>query len=941
MYQRIIVFFFGIMFVVGQSLFAQSTLNADAAISNINNEIPVDPSIRIGKLDNGMTYYIKKNAKPENKVDLRLAVNAGSILEDDDQLGLAHFMEHMCFNGTKNFEKNELVSYLQSIGVKFGAHLNAYTSFDETVYILPIPVDDEDKLNKGLQILEDWAFNASLDPEEIEKERGVVIEEWRLGLGADGRMREVWLPVLLKDSRYAERLPIGTKEVLESFKPETIQRFYKDWYRPDLMAVVAVGDIDVDEMEKKIKEQFGKVPAVKKPKKRIEYDMPQHEETLVAIAKDKEATYNRISIYYKHQKESFKTIADYRQQVMNSLYNGMLNQRLNELRQSATPPFMYGGASYGGFLAGIDAYTVTAIAGDNGILTGMESALEESYRVLQHGFTPGELERYKTELLAYMERAYNERDKSESGNYADEYVRNFLEDEPIPGIATEFAIYKEFLPTIKLEEVNALAKKWMTPNNRVVVVTAVEKEGNEVPTKAQITGLLEKVDKKKLEPYVDEVSATALMEELPAAGKIVDEEKKALGVTELTLSNGVKVVLKPTDFKNDEILLDGYSWGGSSLYPDEDYQSVTNADAIMSQSGLKDMNNIALQKLMTGKIASASPYIRQLTQGISGSAAPKDLETMFQLVHLNFTAPRKDPEAFQSYINQNKALYKNLLSNPQYYFMDQASKVMSQNSIRGGGFPTEEDWNNIDLDRSFEIYQERFADASGFTFFLVGNFKVEEIKPLLATYLGSLPALNKDEKWKDLNIRYPEGKVEKIVKKGTEPKSMVRLAVTGYFDYDKKTAYKMTSVAQVLTIKLIERLREEIGGVYGVGASASVQELPVGSYMLNISFPCGPDNVEKLTEAALDELKKLREEGPSEEDLVKIKETQKLEMKENLKQNRFWLSTLRNSYMYDRDYTEIEDYEERIDKLTAEDLKKVAAKYFTLDNYAKMVLIPE
>ena len=523
---------------------------------DLNKEIPFNPNVKTGTLSNGLKYYIQKNAKPEKRVELRLAVNAGSILENDDQLGLAHFTEHMCFNGTKNFKKNDIVNYLQSIGVKFGADLNAYTSFDETVYILPIPSDDKKILDQGFQILEDWAHNVTFEDEEIDKERGVVIEEWRTGRGASQRMRDKYFPVLLKDSRYAQRLPIGTKEILESFKYETVKKFYKDWYRPDLMAVIVVGDIDIAEMEAKIKAHFGKIEATKNPLERKEYNIPDHKETLISIATDKEAPFTQVQLYYKHPEIEMKTLADYRSGIIRRLYNGMLNQRLEELSQSAEPPFIYGYTYYGGFIRSKSAYQSFASVSQDGIIKGLKALLAENQRVQEYGFNASELERYKKEILRSYEKSYNERDKTESANYVYQYINHFLKGEPTPGIEWEYDFLQKVLPSITVEEINQLPKKWISDENRVVIITAPDKEGVNIPTEEEIKAVLKEAESMNITAYEDKVNEEPLIAQTPKAGKVTKETKiAALGATELTLSNGLKVILKPTDFKNDEIMM--------------------------------------------------------------------------------------------------------------------------------------------------------------------------------------------------------------------------------------------------------------------------------------------------------------------------------------------------------------------------------------------------
>jgi len=908
----------------------------------LDGKLPVDPNVTIGKLENGLTYYIRKNSKPEDKVELRLVVNAGSMLEDENQQGLAHFLEHMAFNGTKNFEKNELVSYLQSVGVKFGADLNAYTSFDETVYILPIPSDDEEILNKGLTVLEDWAHNINLTEEEIDKERGVVIEEWRLGQGANQRMRDEWFPVMFKDSRYAERLPIGKKEVLESFDYETLKKFYKDWYRPDLMAVVAVGDIDPATMEKKIKEQFGKIEKVENPKKREFFDVPDHEETFVSVVTDPEASFTQIQLVYKQENEETESLLDYRRDVVYRLYTGMLNQRLDELKQSAEPPFFFASTGHGSMVRTKSNYSSFAVVGENGVENGLNALVTENERVKRYGFTAGELERYKSTLLNRMEQAFNESDKTESSRYASEYIRNFLSNEPIPGIEFEYDFYKKVLPTILIEEVNALSKKWIKDSNQVIVVTGPQKEGVEMPTEEEVREILKEAENEDIEAYEDAEVKSSFMEEKPSPGKVTaTKELETVEATELTLSNGVKVVLKPTDFKNDEILMRAFSYGGQSLYPNEDDENASYASQIINQSGIKDLSVTDIKKMLSGKTVSVNPFIGTLSEGFRGESAPKDFETMLQMVHLYFTQPRKDEASFESFKSKNKMLYGNLMSNPQFFYSDKVSKILTQNHPRGGGFPEPEDLDKIDLDRSFEIYQDRFADAGDFTFFFVGSFNIEEVKPMLEAYLGSLPTTSREETWKDLGIRPPSGVVEEVVNKGKDEKSRVTIVFTGETEYDKQSNYELKSLGELLTNKLIELLREEKGGVYGVGASGSLSRYPYEKYTFRVGFPCSPENAEDLVQATFDQIKAIKDEGVSEEDLNKVKETQKRERKDNLQKNDYWVGALYSYYYNDSELEDFYAYEEQIEDLSSEALQEVAKKYLDMNQYVKVVLMPE
>ncbi len=932
----------GLVFVTSGASSQEKKIKANFE-NQLDQPLPMDPSVRIGKLKNGLTYYIRKNGKPADKIEFRLAINAGSILEDEKQRGLAHFIEHMAFNGSKNFKKNDLINYLQSIGVEFGADLNAYTSFDETVYMLPIPSGDEEILEKGLQVLEDWAGNLELSEAEIDKERGVVIEEWRLGRGADQRMRDAWFPVMYKGSRYAERLPIGTKDVIENASYETIRQFYKDWYRPDLMSIIAVGDLDLDEMEQKIKAKFSKLKNPKNSRKRETYGAPDHEETLIAIEGDKEASFTQVRIVYKQGKEEGKTLADFRKGLSYSLYNTMLNQRLNELRQSAEPPFVFGSTSYGGsFVKGLNQYSSFAMVGENDVEKGIKALLTENERVKQYGFTKGELERAKKQLLNSLEKSAKEQDKTESGNYARQYVEAFLEAEVVPSQQFTFDFASQVFKGINVEEINQYAGKWIKDKNRVIVVTGPEKEGLEPVSSDVIRKLLNEVSQMEIKAYEDNVSGAKLMAKLPVKGEIKKEKSlTSVGAEEITLSNGIRVILKPTDFKNDEVLMTAFSYGGHSVYNDESYVSASNAGQIIGSSGVGEFSNTDLTKLFAGKTVRVSPFIGAFSEGFNGTAAPKDLETMMQLINLYFTAPRKDEKAFASFKSRNTMLFQNLMSNPQFFFQDQSIKIMSQNHPRAGGFPTAEDLEKVDLELAYKIYKERFQDPGSFTFVFVGNFEKEKIKSMLTTYLASIPEHSKDEIWRDLGIRPPKGKVEKVIYRGTDPKSQVSINFQGEAAYDKVEDYYLTSLGAVLSNRLIDILREEKSGVYGVGARGGMDNTPYDSYNFRVSFPCAPENIAELTQAVYSEIENIKKNGVSQEDLDEVKEAQRINREEQLKENRYWLNNLRTAYFDKEGLDDFYDYEKMVESITVKDLKKIANKYLSEKNRVEIVLKPE
>ncbi len=903
--------------------------------------LPVDPKIIKGKLDNGLTYYIRKNGKPEKRAELRLVVNAGSILEDDDQQGLAHFLEHMCFNGTEHFQKQELINYLESIGMRFGPEINAYTSFDETVYMLHVPTDSTDIFEKGFLVLQDWAGAVTLDNEEIDKERGVVIEEWRLGRGARMRMLDEQLPILFKGSRYAGRLPIGKKAVLDTFHYDAPKRFYRDWYRPDLMAVIAVGDFDTDYVENLIHENFAHLTAGENPRERESYPVPGHEETLFAITSDPEATNSSVSVYYKLPAESQNTVADYRQRIVERLYNSMFNQRLRELAKKENPPFIFANSGKGQFVRTSEVYMLSAVVKDNGIPRGLETLLTEARRVQAHGFTKSELERTKKSILRSIEKVYAERDKSESRGYASEYIRNFLQDEPIPGIEYEYGLYKKFVPAITIEEINALASEWIMDRNRVFMVDSPEKEGLEIPAEEDLRQVMKKVDALIVEPYKDDVLDQPLVEKEPEASPLVEETQISdIGVTEWALKNGVKVVLKPTDFKNDEILFRATSPGGYSLYPDEELVPAKTASGVIAQNGFGAFTQIQLQKLLSDKVVRVNSYVSEISEGLSGMASPKDIETLFQLIYLTFTHPREDSSAFASYQARMKAYYENVSASPENVYRDSVTVTFSQNHPRYAPFNVEM-VEEMDLSKSLEIYRERFADASDFTFFFVGNFDPEELKPLVEKYLGGLPTLQREETWQDKTYTYPAGLIEKTVKKGVEPKSLNTIIFSGPFDWSVENRSKAQTLAEVLRIKLRERLREDKGGTYGVRLSSSFSHYPRERYQLRISWGCNPERVEELTNEVFTQIDSLQQFGPTEEYLEKVKEIGMREYERDMQENKFWLSKLQHYYFHGLDPKLILRIDEEVQERTLADVQEAAQKYLKKDNYVRVVLYPE
>ncbi|HEX7938366.1 MAG TPA: insulinase family protein, partial [Gemmatimonadaceae bacterium] len=764
------------MFRLRSSALALSLLVSGSALAQqqrpdtmLDARIPTDAKVRIGTLPNGLRYYIRKNSRPEKRAELRLAVNAGSILENDNQLGYAHFIEHMAFNGTEHFAKNDLVKYLQSIGVRFGADLNAYTSFDETVYILPVPTDTARILDQAFTILEDWAHRQVFDTAEVVNERGVVREEWRLGKGAGERMFKELLPIALKGSRYATRLPIGTDTSIMSATSAKLKPFYQDWYRPDLMAVIAVGDFDPADIEARIKAKFSGIPRRTSERPRATSTVPGNIKPLVAIASDKEATSTGVSLYFKLPKSTTTTVREYRRDLIERLYLRMLNSRLSEITQKPNAPFTGAGASKGSFLArDVEAFSLDAGVQDGGVERGLEALLVEAKRVDQFGFLQTELDRAKTNLLRGYERANAERDKTESGDYADELIRNFLEQEVIPGIEYEYAITQKLLPTITLDDVNKLASGWITDENRVVIVQAPIKDGVSIPTEPQLLAVFDKAAKTQITPYTETVSADALIASLRPKGTITATRSIAgTGVTEWKLSNGARVLFKPTDFKADQILFSAYSDGGNSFVPDSNYMSAAFAAQIVGLSGLGQFNRIDLGKKLAGKAANVSASIGELTEGLSGSASPKDFETLFQLAYLYFTGARLDTVAFAAAKQSITPYLQNRGVAPDEVFSDTVQVTMAQHDFRARPF-TLATFAEVNPQKSLAFFRDRFANAGDFTFVFVGAIDTVAFKPLVETYLASLPGTGRRDSTRVVSPAAPRGVIEKTVHKGIE-----------------------------------------------------------------------------------------------------------------------------------------------------------------------------
>jgi len=909
--------------------------NFQSQAQNLNAKIPFDKSIKTGQLDNGLKYFIKKNAKPENKIELRLALNAGAMQEDDDQQGLAHFMEHMNFNGLKNFPKNEIVRYLQSIGVKFGADLNAYTSFDETVYILPIPTDDKDKIEKGFTILSDWSGNALLEGSEIDAERGVVLEESRGGKGADDRMMQKWLPKYMVGSRYAKRLPIGKDPILKNFKHDVLNRFYIDWYRPNLQAVMVVGDIEVAEAERLIKKYFSdfKNPANPRPRPK-RYDVPQRSEKEAMILTDKEATYTvfQLNGNVRPTAEN-KTQGDYRGDLVEGLFNNLLSNRYDEYRNSEKPPFLFGSTRLGGGWArGYENFSSVAYCGPDQIKSAVQTVVREAIRARTHGFTATELERAKSSYLSRYEKSYNERDKTESRRYVSELVRHFLEGESVPGIDWEYNFTKNQLPSITLEEVNSIAKQIDIDKKYFALVTS--KPSDKLPSEKQLLQWIDETVNEDIQAYKEEAVASKLLPKDPMAGKILQtSENKDLGTTTWTLSNGAKVTLKPTDFKNDEIRFSAKRKGGYSLYKGKDLMSGIYNNNVVDEMGYGEFDQTSLGKYMTGKNVRVGISSGLYAEDISGSSTKKDLQTMFELLYLKSNYAKMNEKGFKSFISKQKQQAGAMKANPRMAFMVESQKYLYKNNPYANDFPEPEEFDQIDAKNALDFYNERFNSAYGMHYVFVGSFENEEIKPLILKYIGGMSGKKIATDFRDVGKDKRKGNNKFVFKKGSEEKAMIMDMMYGDAKYDADEASKLYILSQVINTKITKKLREEIGGMYSGGMSIRLEKYPKPSYTVTSFIPCGPEKLEELRTAYYKILQEVQTgSGITDADVTEATAPALQSYSESIKKNNYWMSILTSSYYNNTDPNRILTYPKRLKSITTAELNRLAKQYLNAPN---------
>ena len=925
-----------ILLLFSSSLFAQQ---------NLNDTLPVDPHVKIGKLSNGLTYYIRQNQKPDQKVELRLVVNAGSILENDDQQGLAHLSEHMAFNGTKNFKKNDIISFLQSIGVGFGNDLNAYTSFDETVYILPIPTDKPSNIDKGFEILDDWAHNVTDDDSDIDDERPIVLEESRLGKGAQDRINRKIFPIQFAGSLYANRLPIGIDSIVKNAPYSALRSFYKDWYRPNLMAVIVVGDIDPAKAEALIKKYFGPNKNPENERPRIHPDVPPYQKSVAEVITDKEATSYMYHVYYSPQKVNPSvTLGDYKKDLVKNIFSDLLNQRLRELTQKENPPFVYAACGFSSEARGYESFVGYIGTGNSDSLTGLRAFEEELARVKKFGFTEDELKRSKADLLNYIERAFNEKNKTESANYAEEYIRNFLTKEPIPGIANELKYYKELLPQINVGDVNEVVNKLSENENQFIALSGPEtKDSSSLPTDAQILAVKEEVQKMDLKPYEEKTIQASLLTENPKAGKILSTKNNSLlGTTDYTLSNGVTVTFKHTDFKNDQLLMSAVRPGGKNNYSLADKYNAEYMISVISSMGVGNFSPVDLQKALSGKTVSVRPAFSQVTSGFSGSSSVKDAESMMQLVYLYATAPRLDTSLFRSFIQKNKAQLAFLSANPQAVFVDTLFKAMyNNNPLAPIAVPKAEYFDALNLNRIMQMYKENFGNEDQMHFTFTGSISADSLKPLLEKYIASLPATKKKFNYVDDKVRIAKGKVDVNVYKGKEPKAMIFQVYSGDIPYSDELNLKAEAISEILNIVINEELREKLKAIYGGGTQVQFEKIPYSHYTFFLTLPTGPEKVDTLLMAANAEIQDIIKNGPSKENLDKVKKQWEEQHKVDMKENSIWLSQLQDFYFPGDNPEYFINYDKYVNALTPKDIQEAAKLLLTTKNVVTGILRPE
>ena len=913
--------------------------------------LPFDPSVVRGSLSNGLTYFIKHNTEPRDRAQLSLVVRAGSLFEEEGQRGLAHFLEHMAFNGTERFAKQEIVDYIESIGSSFGAHLNAGTSYDYTVYWLEVPTDDPEILETAFQILSDWAFTISLEAEEIELERGVVLEEWRLSQGFGSRFQTNLYPLLFGDSRYAERDPIGLVEIIETAPVEQFQAFYERWYRPDLMSVIAVGEFDVEEIESKITQHFAPPPegeayqeraAVTEPTDRPSYDVPDTETPIVDVFTDPEAPVTQLTLVRKLAPDKGADLATFRRGVVEELAFMMLNARLFERGQEADPPWLYSGAGGGTVVEPLDIQTFTILTEQDGVEDGFAALLEELQRIAQHGFTAAELERESDNLLSSVESRYKQRDQLESSRLASAIRFHILGGPPVAGIEAEWELYQQLLPQIRLDEVDEVGASWSESRNTVLLVLGPEgiEIGEDGALAAALRTQLDGADALVVDPYAEEFDDVPLLAAIPTAGSIVEETQiDSIDAVQWTLSNGITVIAKQTDFKNDEVQFSAYSLGGHSLVADEDFVSAQYAAELVNGSGVGPHDRVALDRLLSGQRVSVSAYIAELHEGLGGSASPEDLETLFQLITLYATEASIDPDYFTTYESRLRTSAELRPTQPDAVLYDRANTLLSQGHLRGRPLSLEV-VEELDFARAAAVFADRFSDLGDSTFVFVGEFDWNELRSLTTTYLAGLPTSGRIEQWKDLDVDPPEGVIDEVVYSGIEPRSQTVWVFAGDAEWSDDDALALNVAGEMLTTRLRERLREALGGTYFVQVSTRARRLPDEEYQVAIIYGSDPDRVDELVGEVAIEIDWLKN-GGEQSYLDTVKEQLRTSREEQVRDNGFWLDQIVSITLLGDSLEEITTFDKRLDALTLEQVAAAAERYLIDDQFVRVILLPE
>lgn len=908
--------------------------------------VPFDQNVRRGKLENGLTYYIRHNEKPAQRANFYIAQKVGSILEEEDQRGLAHFLEHMAFNGTANFPGKSLLNYMEHNGVKFGENVNAYTSIEQTVYMLTnVPTTNMNLVDSCILILHDWSSFISLEGEEIDKERGVIMEEKRTRNDAQQRMWEKMLPDIYPNSPYGHRMPIGTDEVIMGFDHEALRAYYHKWYRPDLQGIIIIGDVDVNEVENHLKAIFEDIPAPINPTERTRFEVADNTEPIVSICTDREETNYGVSVYYKHDIVPFEERNDIQYWLkgyIDQLVAMMYNNRMEELTQKANPPFIFGYGYYGTFFVSDtkDAWTSMAYAKDkDGIDEALTALVTENKRMQQYGFTASEFERAKADLMKHIENQYDERDKQETARLFNPILAHFLTNEPLMGIENEYMLLSQILPNLPVEAINQYVPELIREDNIVITLTAPEKEGEKLPSKAELIEMLDNAKEIEVEPYVETVSNEPLIATLPVKGSI--ESKKhddIFDATVLILKNGVKVIYKPTTFKDDEILMSAYSFGGYSVMDQSDPYTLQEINALATLGGVGNFSAIDLPKVLAGKRASVYPSIGMMTEGMNGNCSARDLETMLQLTYLYFTSPRSDEEAFQSYITRAKAMVANAESDPMTAFRDNLMFAMYDNHPLVKRMKAEE-YDKVDYAKAMKLYADRFKDANNFVFTFVGNIDPETFEPLIEQYIGALKTKKNDETWTANVPSITEKDITSHYTKAMEnPKVTCYTIYSGDMQYTRKNQLTMQALNDVMDIVYTEKIREDEGGTYGVGVQGNLSLRPKETFMFLIGFDTNKEMYEKLMGIAIAELQNVANNGPREQDLKKVKEFLVKKHSEDMENNRYWMSCIQS---VERDnINPMKDYNDIINGITADDVANMAKA--VLKGYKKEVVqIPE